>query len=50
MRSTDRWRVKEEARKTENSDDSSKWADECEVNGQVDKQLIDKAFGLLTDC
>lgn len=40
-----------EERKTENSDDSSKqWTDECEANGQVDKQLIDKAVGLLIDC
>lgn len=30
--------------------DGSKWADGCEVNGQVDKQLINKAFGLLIVC
>lgn len=41
--------LKEEERKTENSD-SKQWTDECEANGQVDKQLIDKAVGLLIDC
>lgn len=30
-------------------EDNSKWTDECQLDGQVDKQLIDKAVGLLTD-